>query len=178
MPDSFFLQSSLASTSWVKHTHLLTSNSSWVLNPFADYSKASIGVSSSLTLSLHVFSSCRISLVPINVDVKYRETYASRWCSGILASTPLMSPLPNPVNVRLCFGRENSGPTGPWSSEIGALVDGLRSLDVVLVVDIVIAPRILRWRRGELTAYRCGCEIQQFGKLWFKLFCIRTWTAF
>jgi hypothetical protein len=46
----------------------------------------------------------------------------------MLASTLLISPGPKPVTVRLCFGRVKlAGPTGPWSSERGALVEGFRS---------------------------------------------------
>ena len=55
-------------------------------------------------------------------------THASLCPSGILASTLLMSKAPNPVAVRLCLARLKSGPMGPLSSEIGALVEGLRSL--------------------------------------------------
>jgi hypothetical protein len=54
--------------------------------------------------------------------------HASRWGSGMLASTLLMSLGPKPVTVRLCFGRViRAGPTGPLRSESGALVEGLRS---------------------------------------------------
>jgi len=53
--------------------------------------------------------------------------HASRWGSGILASTLLMSPGPKPVTVRLCLGLLKAGPTGPLRSESGALVEGLRS---------------------------------------------------
>lgn len=35
-----------------------------------------------------------------------------------------MSCAPNPVAVRLCFGRVKSGPTGPLRSDRGALIDG------------------------------------------------------
>lgn len=46
----------------------------------------------------------------------------------MLASTLLISAAPKPVAVRLCLGREMpSGPTGPWSSEMGADVDGFLS---------------------------------------------------
>ena len=54
----------------------------------------------------------------------------------MLASTLLISPAPKPVKTRLCLGRENSGPIGPLSSEIGALVDSLRSR---VVVDAMLA---------------------------------------
>lgn len=40
----------------------------------------------------------------------------------------MISPAPNPVKVRLCLGLEKPGPTGPFRSVIGALVDGRRSL--------------------------------------------------
>jgi hypothetical protein len=53
---------------------------------------------------------------------------AARWGSGMLASTLLMSPGPNPVTVLLCFGLVKlAGPTGPLRSASGALVDGRRS---------------------------------------------------
>jgi hypothetical protein len=49
-----------------------------------------------------------------------------------LPSTLLISPAPKPVKVRLCFGRAMpAGPTGPWRSEIGALVEGRRSRGTV-----------------------------------------------
>ena len=51
-------------------------------------------------------------------------TYASLCGPGILDSTLLISPGPNPVAVLLCLGLVNSGPTGPLSSEMGALVEG------------------------------------------------------
>jgi hypothetical protein len=49
----------------------------------------------------------------------------------MLASTILMSPGPNPVNVRLCLGRLKPGPTGPCRSEIGAPTEGRRSRKAV-----------------------------------------------
>ena len=49
-----------------------------------------------------------------------------------------MSAAPSPVAVRACFGRVNAGPTGPLSSDIGALVESFRSRTLVpLVVDMV-----------------------------------------
>jgi hypothetical protein len=57
-----------------------------------------------------------------------RFTYASRRGSGMLFSTFWRSLAPKPVTVRLCLGRlKSAGPTGPLSSEIGALEEGLRS---------------------------------------------------
>jgi hypothetical protein len=41
--------------------------------------------------------------------------------------TALISVGPNPVEVRMCLGREKSGPTGPFKSLSGALVEGRRS---------------------------------------------------
>lgn len=57
----------------------------------------------------------------------FHGTHASRMCSGMLDSTALMSPAPNPVAVRLCLGLVKPGPTGPTKVEMGALVEGLRS---------------------------------------------------
>lgn len=58
----------------------------------------------------------------------------------MLDSTLLMSAAPKPVDVRACFGLVKAGPTGPRSSDTGALVEGLRSLFCVpLVVDMVAA---------------------------------------
>lgn len=58
----------------------------------------------------------------------------------MLDSTLLMSAAPKPVAVRACFGLVKSGPTGPLSSDTGALVEGLRSLFCVpLVVDMLLA---------------------------------------
>lgn len=51
----------------------------------------------------------------------------------MLDSTLLISEGPKPVAVRLCLGLVNSGPTGPLSSLIGALVEGLLSRVVVEV---------------------------------------------
>jgi hypothetical protein len=56
-----------------------------------------------------------------------------RW--SFVPSTLLISPAPKPVKVRLCLGLEKPGPTGPWSSEIGALVEGRRSLGAAAMVD-------------------------------------------
>lgn len=55
-------------------------------------------------------------------------TNAARCGSGIEASTALISAGPKPVTVLLCLGLVKPGPTGPWSSERGALIEGLRSL--------------------------------------------------
>ena len=55
------------------------------------------------------------------------ETYASRWCSGILDSILLISEGPKPVDVRLCFGLLMPGPTGPARVLIGAPIEGVRS---------------------------------------------------
>ena len=56
----------------------------------------------------------------------------------MLDSTLLISPGPNPVAVRLCFGRVKSGPIGPLRSEMGALVEALRSR---VVVEVAIVTR-------------------------------------
>ena len=52
----------------------------------------------------------------------------------MLASTLLMSAAPKPVTVLLCFGLVNSGPTGPFNSEMGALVDAFLSRVLVAIV--------------------------------------------
>lgn len=65
----------------------------------------------------------------------------------MLFSTFLISPALKPVTVRLCFGLVKSGPTGPLSSEIGALVEGL-----LLLVSLAIV-----WE--ELRVQSCGEEI-------------------
>lgn len=49
-----------------------------------------------------------------------------------------MSAEPKPVAVRACLGRVKSGPTGPLSSEIGALVEALRSLVFVTPLLVVV----------------------------------------
>lgn len=46
------------------------------------------------------------------------------------ASTALISAGPKPVTVLLCLGLVKPGPTGPWISDRGALVEGLRSLAI------------------------------------------------
>lgn len=53
-----------------------------------------------------------------------RNTYASLCECGMLASTLLISWAPKPVDVRLCFGLVKPGPTGPFSSDTGAVVEG------------------------------------------------------
>jgi hypothetical protein len=45
----------------------------------------------------------------------------------MLASTFLISEATRPVAVRLCLGRLNPGPTGPWRSAMGTPTEGLRS---------------------------------------------------
>lgn len=75
----------------------------------------------------------------------------------MLASTLLISLGPKPVTVRLCFGRVKPGPTGPWSSASGALVEGLRSRGVGLAVAILMMSiaakrellRECRWESGD-----------------------------
>ena len=58
----------------------------------------------------------------------------------MLDSTLLISEGPKPVAVRLCFGLVNSGPTGPWSSEMGAFVEGLLSrVEVEVAMDSKVA---------------------------------------
>lgn len=80
--------------------------------------------------------------------------YASLWPSGMLDSTALMSWAPNPVAVRLCFGRVNPGPTGPCKVEIGAPMEGLRSLGVAV---LVVAMMSWIWRvRAQKTAKTRG----------------------
>ena len=62
------------------------------------------------------------------------STYAALCPSGILDSILLISPGPKPVAVRLCFGLLKPGPTGPWRSEMGALVESFRSRILVPLV--------------------------------------------
>lgn len=71
-----------------------------------------------------------------------------------------MSAAPNPVAVRACFGRVKSGPTGPLSSDMGALVEGLRSLFVVpLVVDMLLAvPEIPHAQRSKKKECKSSIE--------------------
>jgi hypothetical protein len=44
----------------------------------------------------------------------------------MLFSTALISPGPKPVTVLLCLGRLKEGPTGPFRSASGELVEGRR----------------------------------------------------
>ena len=54
----------------------------------------------------------------------------------MLDSTLLISDGPKPVAVRLCLGLVTpSGPTGPFRSEMGALVDSVLCLVVVAIVN-------------------------------------------
>ena len=58
----------------------------------------------------------------------------------MLDSTLLISEGPKPVAVRLCLGLVNSGPTGPLSSEMGALVEGrLSRVEVEVAIDSEVA---------------------------------------
>ena len=78
----------------------------------------------------------------------------------MLASTLLISDAPNPVTVRLCLGLMNSGPTGPFKSEMGALVEGLRSR---VLVAIVALGRYLdeKWMEClEMKGLRGGVELR------------------
>lgn len=77
--------------------------------------------------------------------------------SGILASTLLISPGPNPVTVLLCFGLVNpSGPMGPLRSEMGALIEGRRSRGLVELEAVVVA--ILSQGVGGFGgSWVCGC---------------------
>jgi hypothetical protein len=61
-----------------------------------------------------------------NLGIEYIFHFGS---SNYSPSTFLISPAPKPVKVRLCLGLEKPGPTGPCRSEMGALVEGRRSLE-------------------------------------------------
>jgi hypothetical protein len=80
---------------------------------------------------IHAFSNCTTHHCPGQFQINHSQTrygtYASRSGSGMLASTLLISVGPKPVKVRLCLGRLNPGPTGPWRSAIGAPTEGFRS---------------------------------------------------
>lgn len=93
----------------------------------------------------------------------------------MLASTLLISPAPKPVKARLCLGRVNSGPMGPLSSEIGALVESLRSRAVV-VVDIVLGYRL---SEGDLWRLRITSglfeQLESSEKLLATMICERYW---
>lgn len=57
----------------------------------------------------------------------------------MLDSTLLISDAPKPVAVLACLGRVKPGPTGPLSSDMGALVESFRSRALVpLGVDMVL----------------------------------------
>jgi hypothetical protein len=69
----------------------------------------------------------------------------------MLASTLLISPAPNPVKVRLCFGREKPGPTGPCiSEEMGAPIEGFRSRGGFWVAVVAILQEMCREGRDAL----------------------------
>jgi hypothetical protein len=74
----------------------------------------------------------------------------------MLFSTALISPGPKPVTVLLCLGRVKfAGPTGPFRSAIGALVEGRRSRgeaeEAVAILRMSIA------ENGELLS-ECRCR--------------------
>lgn len=54
---------------------------------------------------------------------------------------------PKPVTVRLCFGRLNPGPTGPFRSDNGADIEGVRSRPMV---DCAMMLNVDEWK----TQYR------------------------
>jgi hypothetical protein len=85
---------------------------------------------------------------------------AARWGSGMLASTLLMSPGPNPVTVLLCFGLVKlAGPTGPLRSASGALVDGRRSrAGEATMLKIQLQQRSNYWGSDGLTKGKGGVE--------------------
>lgn len=87
---------------------------------------------------VHIFSTCVVmsAQAPWVLET---PAYASRMCSGMLASTLLISPGPKPVAVRLCLGRVKPGPTGPCSWEIGAPMEGFRSRGSRWVGDATVA---------------------------------------
>lgn len=93
--------------------------------------------SDSLSLShVHVFSIYRPQCQPTKLG-NLANAYTSLCESGMLASTFLISCAPKPVAVRLCFGLVKSGPTGPCSSEMGALVEGrLSRVCVAAIVNV------------------------------------------
>ena len=62
----------------------------------------------------------------INSRELSENAYVALRCSGMLASTALISAGPKPVNVLLCLGRLKPGPTA-CSSATGTPMDGLRS---------------------------------------------------
>lgn len=72
----------------------------------------------------------------------------------MLFSTALISPGPKPVTVLLCFGRLKDGPTGPFRSASGALVEGRRSRGPRLSVAIL---RMSIAEKGELLS-ECRCR--------------------
>ena len=72
----------------------------------------------------------------------------------MLFSTALISPAPKPVTVLLCLGRVKfAGPTGPFRSARGALVEGRRSRGEGAEVAIL---RMSIAEKGELLSeWRC-----------------------
>lgn len=72
----------------------------------------------------------------------------------MLFSTALISPGPKPVTVLLCLGRLKEGPTGPFRSASGALVEGRRWRGERLSAAIL---RMSIAEKGELLI-ECGCR--------------------
>jgi hypothetical protein len=103
--------------------------------------------------------------------------HASLCGSGMLASTLLISPGPNPVTVRLCLGRVKCcGPTGPLRSDSGALVEGRLSRGF-RAVSVAIFKMSMAEKRALLRECRCergdgGVEGQEMvgggGEQWTK----------
>lgn len=75
----------------------------------------------------------------------------------MLFSTALISPGPKPVTVLLCLGRVKfAGPTGPFRSASGALVEGRRSLGDDEEAAVAIF-RMSIAAKGELLS-ECRCR--------------------
>lgn len=84
----------------------------------------------------------------------------------MLDSTLLISDGPKPVAVRLCLGLVNSGPTGPLSSEMGALVEGL--LSRVVVVEVAMVEYIEPKGRWQALRQRWQLETQRMLSCWLR----------
>lgn len=155
MPNEFLLitqSASLMSCSLI----MSTSNSSLSSKPVADYivrvsRNNDIGnraVERVIRISSIYLFSVRLWRDSIDRRELRENAYVALRCSGILASTALISAGPKPVNVLLCLGRLKPGPTA-CSSATGTPMDGLRSrargLDDMLSCSVVFGAERVKW---------------------------------
>jgi hypothetical protein len=76
-----------------------------------------------------------------------------------------MSAAPKPVAVRLCFGRLKPGPTGPTNVEMGAPIEGFRSLGAGATAAAAILRIVAMKAKGTAITRPVDQEVKLKGKL-------------